>query len=147
MSNPFLPIQTTMPTSSLYVNLPITDLAKSTAFFTALGFSFNPKFTSEQASCLVINEHINVMLLTRPFFAGFTPKPVTDAHESTPAFMSLSVASRVEVDALMEKALAAGAVEHSPAKDHGFMVQRGFFDLDGHAWEIFYLNEAEFPQQ
>jgi len=136
-----------MPTQSLYVNLPINDLAKSTDFFAALGFSFNAKFTSEQASCLVINEHIQVMLLMRPFFAGFTPKPVTDAHTSTPAFMSLSVASRAEVDALVNKALAAGGVEHSPAKDHGFMYQRGFFDLDGHAWEVFYLNEAEFPQQ
>ena len=135
-----------MSTQSLYLNLPISDLASSTAFFTALGFGFNPKFSGEHAACLVINQHINVMLLTRSFFAGFTPKPVTDAHASTPAFMSLSVANRAEVDDLMQKALAAGGVEHSPAKDHGFMYQRGFFDLDGHAWEIFYLNEAEFPK-
>jgi len=135
-----------MSTQSLYLNLPISDLARSTAFFNALGFGFNPKFSGEHAACLVINEHIQVMLLTRSFFAGFTPKPVTDAHASTPAFMSLSVAHRAEVDALMHKALAAGGVEHSLAKDYGYMYQRGFFDLDGHAWEIFYLNEAEFPK-
>lgn len=135
-----------MPIQSLFVNVPIADLARSTKFFIALGLSFNPQFTGEHAACLVVNPHIHVMLLTRPFFSGFTPKPVTDAHESTPAFMSLSVASRAEVDECMQKALAAGGIEHSPAKDHGFMYQRGFFDLDGHAWEIFYLNEAEFPK-
>ena len=135
-----------MTKQSLFLNLPISDLTRSTAFFSALGFSFNPKFTGEHAACLVINEHIQVMLLTRSFFADFTPKPVTDPHVSTPAFMSLSVAHRAEVDELMQKAIAAGGTEHSPAKDHGFMYQRGFFDLDGHAWEIFYLNEAEFPK-
>ena len=135
-----------MTTQSLFVNLPISELARTKSFFTALGFSFNPKFTGEHAACLVVNEHIHVMLLTRSFFAGFTPKPVTDLHESTSAFMSLSVSDRTEVDELMQKAIAAGAIEHSPAKDHGFMYQRGFFDLDGHAWEIFYLNESEFPK-
>jgi uncharacterized protein len=135
-----------MSIQSLYVNLPISDLSKTTAFFTSLGFSFNPQFTGETATCMIVNEHINVMLLTQAFFAGFTPKPVTDATTSTPHFMSLSVASRAEVDALMDKAKAAGGVEHSPAKDFGFMYQRGFFDLDGHAWEVFYLNEAEMPK-
>jgi uncharacterized protein len=95
---------------------------------------------------MIVNEYINVMLLTREFFAGFTPQPVTDAKTSTPHFMSLSVASRAEVDALMDKAKAVGGVEHSPAKDFGFMYQRGFFDLDGHAWEVFYMNEAEMPK-
>jgi predicted lactoylglutathione lyase len=135
-----------MTTQSLFVNLPISELARTKSFFTALGFSFNSKFTGEHAACLVVNEHIHVMLLTRSFFADFTPKPVTDLHESTSAFMSLSVSDRTEVDELMQKAIAAGAIEHSPAKDHGFMYQRGFFDLDGHAWEIFYLNESEFPK-
>lgn len=136
-----------MSAQSLFVNLPISDLAKTTVFFTSLGFTFNPKFTNEQATCMIVNEHIQVMLLTHPFFAGFTPKPVTDATQSTPHFLSLSVSSRAEVDALMNKAIAAGGIEHSPAKDFGFMYQRGFFDLDGHAWEVFYMNEAEFPKQ
>jgi len=135
-----------MSIQSLWLNLPITDLARSTAFFTALGFGFDPKFTGEHATCMIVNEHIRVMLLTQPFFGSFTPKPVTDAHQSTPAFMSLSADSRADVDGMMQKALAAGGLEHSPAKDFGFMYQRGFFDLDGHAWEIFYMNEAEFPK-
>ena len=87
---------------SLWVNLPISNLSKTTAFFTSLGFSFNPQFTGETATCMIVNEHINVMLLTREFFAGFTPLPVTDAKTSTPHFMSLSVANRAEVDALMD---------------------------------------------
>lgn len=135
-----------MSIQSLYLNLPITDLARTQTFFSSLGFAFNPKFTDDKAACLIVNEHISVMLLTQPFFGSFTPKPVTDAHSSTPAFLSLSVGSRTEVDALMDKAKAAGAVEHSAAKDFGFMYQRGFFDLDGHAWEVFYMNEAEFPK-
>ena len=135
-----------MSIQSLWLNLPITDLARSTAFFTAMGFHFDAKFTGDNATCMVVNEHIRVMLLTHPFFGSFTPKPVTDAHQSTPCFMSLSVDSRAEVDDLMQKALAAGGLEHSPAKDFGFMYQRGFFDLDGHAWEVFYMNEAEFPK-
>lgn len=135
-----------MTVQSLWVNLPITDLSRSTAFFSALGFAFDQKFTDEKAACMIVNEHIQVMLLTRPFFGGFTSKPVTDAHESTPVFLSLGVGSRAQVDALMQKALEAGGVEHSAAKDFGFMYQRGFFDLDGHAWEVFYMNEAEFPK-
>lgn len=135
-----------MTIQSLFLNLPIADLPRTTAFFSALGLSFNPQFTDEKAACLVINEHIQVMLLTQPFFASFTPKPVTDAHTSTPAFLSLSVGSRTEVDAFMAKALAAGGTEHSATKDHGFMYQRGFFDLDGHAWEVFYLDMSQFPK-
>jgi uncharacterized protein len=134
-----------MSVQSLYVNLPIADVGKTTAFFTQLGFAFNAQFSNDKACCLVVNEQIQIMLLSREFFGSFTPKPVTDAAHSTPAFMSLSVASRAEVDALMDKALTAGGVEHSAAKDHGFMYQRGFFDLDGHAWEIFYMDIAQFP--
>ena len=136
-----------MAIESLYVNLPVTDLPNAVAFFTKLGFTFNPNFTNDDATCMIVNEHINVMLLTRPFFAGFTPKPVIDAHQTTGAFLSLSVASRTEVDALVEKAKTAGGQEHSQAKDFGFMYQRGFFDLDGHAWEVFYMNEAEMSAQ
>ena len=130
---------------SLFVNLPVANLPKTIAFFTALGFTFNAKFTNEQATCMVVNQHIQVMLLTRDFFAGFTAKPINDPQLSVGAILSFSVDSRSEVDALLGKALDAGGVEHSPAKDYGFMYQRGFYDLDGHAWEVFYMNEAEFP--
>ena len=135
-----------MALQSLWLNLPVADLARATAFFKTIGFDFDAKFTSDNATCMLVNEHIRVMLLTHPFFGSFTPKPVTDAHQSTPAFMSLRVQSRAEVDDMVQKALAAGGLEHSPVKDFGFMYQRGFFDLDGHAWEVFYMNEAEFPK-
>ncbi len=136
-----------MNIQSLFVNLPINDLARTVNFFTALGFSFNPKFTNEQATCMIVNEHIQVMLLTKPFFAGFTNKPVADATQTTQVLLSMSVGSREQVDALLDKAKAAGGKEENAAKDYGFMYQRGFFDLDGHGWEVFYMNEAEFPKQ
>ncbi|GAA4791316.1 VOC family protein [Lysobacter hankyongensis] len=134
-----------MPTS-LFVNLPIADLRRSIDFFSALGFAFNPKFSNEDATCLVISEHIQVMLLTTPFFAGFTRKPVADAHAATEVLLALSCESRGEVDALVAKAVAAGAATPMAVQDHGFMYQHGFEDLDGHLWEVFWMNEAEFQQ-
>jgi uncharacterized protein len=134
-----------MNIQSLYVNLPVTDLPRAVKFFTALGFAFNAKFTNDDATCMIVNEHIQVMLLTKPFFAGFTNKPIGDAMKTSQVIMSLSVPSREAVDALMDKAKAAGGVEENPVKDYGFMYQRGFFDLDGNGWEVFYMNEAEFP--
>lgn len=134
-----------MPTS-LFVNLPVADLQRSIDFFSALGFSFNPKFTDEKATCLVISEHLQVMLLTTPFFAGFTKKPVADARAATEVLLALSCEARDEVDALVDKAVAAGAATPLPMQDHGFMYQRSFEDLDGHQWEVFWMNEAEFPQ-
>ncbi len=131
---------------SLFVNLPVENLDRTVAFFTALGFSFNPKFTSENATCLVISEHIQIMLLTRPFFAGFTKKPIADARATTETLLALSCESREEVDALVAKAVAAGAATPMDIKDYGFMYQHGFEDLDGHQWEVFWMNEAEFPQ-
>lgn len=130
----------------LFVNLAVEDLDRTVAFFTALGFTFNPKFTSDQATCLVISDQISVMLLTRPFFAGFTPKPIADAHAVTETLLALSCDAREEVDTIVAKAIAAGAATPIPAKDHGFMYQHGFEDLDGHLWEVFWMDEAAFPQ-
>jgi predicted lactoylglutathione lyase len=134
-----------MPTS-LFINLPVADLQRSIDFFSALGFPFNPKFSDENATCLVISEQIQVMLLTKPFFAGFTKKPVADAHAATEVLLALSCEARDEVDALVAKAVAAGAATPVDSKDYGFMYQHGFEDLDGHQWEVFWMNEAEFPQ-
>lgn len=134
-----------MPTS-LFINLPIADLQRSIDFFSTLGFAFNPKFSNQDATCLVISEHIQVMLLTTPFFAGFTRKPVADAHAATEVLLALSCETREEVDALVAKAVAAGAATPMPVQDHGFMYQHGFEDLDGHLWEVFWMNEAEFQQ-
>lgn len=130
----------------LFVNLAVEDLDRTVAFFTALGFTFNPKFTSDQATCLVISDQISVMLLTRPFFAGFTPKPIADAHAVTETLLALSCDTREEVDTIVAKAVAAGAATPIAAKDHGFMYQHGFEDLDGHQWEVFWMDEAAFPQ-
>jgi uncharacterized protein len=130
----------------LFVNLPVDNLDRSVAFFSALGFGFNADFTDENATCMVISEHIQVMLLTRPFFAGFTRKSVVDARTATETLLALSCESREEVDALVAKAVAAGAATPMEIKDHGFMYQHGFEDLDGHQWEVFWMDEASFPQ-
>ncbi len=130
---------------NLYVNLPVKDLERSVDFFAALGFSFNPKFTNENAAALVINENISVMLLEVSFFAGFTKKPIADARASTEALLALSLDSRGDVEAFIAKALAAGAAPTIEAKDYGFMYQHGFEDLDGHQWEVFWMDESQMP--
>ncbi len=130
----------------LFVNLPVENLDRSVEFFAALGFSFNPKFTDENAVCLVISEHIQVMLLTKPFFSGFTKKPVADARATTETLLALSCESRDEVGAMVAKAVAAGAATPVEPKDYDFMYQHGFEDLDGHQWEVFWMDEANFPQ-
>ena len=129
----------------LFVNLPVENLDRTIAFFTALGFGFNPKFTDENATCLVISEHIQVMLLTKPFFAGFTKKPVADARAATETLLAISCESREEVDTMMAKAVAAGAATPMEIKDYGFMYQHGFEDLDGHQWEVFWMDESAMP--
>ncbi len=129
----------------LFVNLAVENLDRTIAFFTALGFGFNPKFTNENATCLVISEHIQVMLLTKPFFAGFTKKPVADARAATETLLAISCESREEVDTMMAKAVAAGAATPMEIKDYGFMYQHGFEDLDGHQWEVFWMDEAAMP--
>ena len=135
----------TSKSRQLFVNLPVENLDRTIAFFAALGFDFNPKFTDENATCLVISEHIQVMLLTKPFFAGFTKKPVADARTATETLLALSCESREEVDALMAKAVAAGAATPMEVKDYGFMYQHGFEDLDGHQWEVFWMDESAMP--
>ncbi|MBT3068020.1 VOC family protein [Rhodoferax sp. U11-2br] len=131
----------------IFVNLPIQDMARSKAFFQALGLSFNPRFTNEQGACLEIGENFYAMLLVEPFFQGFTKKPISNAHESTEVLLALSVDSRAEVQAVINKAVAAGATTPNAPQDHGFMFQHGFADLDGHQWEVFWMDEAAAPAQ
>ena len=131
----------------IFVNLPVKDLARSKAFFEALGLSFNPRFTNEQGACLEIAENVFAMLLVEPFFQGFTKKPISDAHQSTEMLLALSVDSRADVEAVMRKAVAAGATTPNPPVDHGFMFQHGFADLDGHQWEVFWMDMAAAPEQ
>jgi predicted lactoylglutathione lyase len=131
----------------IFVNLPIKDMARSQAFFRALGFSFNPQFTNEQGACMVIAEDIYAMLLVEPFFQTFTKKPVADARKSTEVLVCLSCDSREEVDALVKKALAAGGTAPNAPQDHGFMYGHGFEDLDGHVWELMWMDPAAVPPQ
>lgn len=137
------------PTMSrqLYVNLPIRDMERTKAFFTSLGFSFNPQFTNDKGACMVIGEGSCVMLLVEPFFQSFTKKPVADATKSTEAILCLSCASRAEVDDLVRKAVAGGATTPNAPQDHGFMYGHGFADLDGHLWELVYMDPAAAPPQ
>ena len=127
--------------SKIFVNLPVKDLDRSVAYFTALGYRFNPQFTDENATCMIIDEdNIFVMLLVEPYFQTFTPWPLSDARKQTEVITCLSSDSRAAVDKLVDKALAAGATEPMPVRDYGFMYQRGFQDLDGHLWEIVHMD-------
>jgi len=131
----------------IFVNLPIKDMVRSQAFFRSLGFTFNPQFTNEQGACMVVSDSIFVMLLVEPFFQGFTNKPVADATKATEVLIALDCASREEVDALVKKAITAGATTPMKAQDHGFMYQHGFTDLDGHMWEVFWMDPAHVQGQ
>jgi len=134
-----------MSHKQIFVNLPIKNMERSKAFFSALGFSFNPQFTNEQGACMVIGENIHAMLLSTPFFKTFVTKPVADAKTSTEVLVCLSCDSRAEVDALVARALAAGGSAPRPPQDHGFMYGHGFEDPDGHVWELVYMDPAAAP--
>jgi predicted lactoylglutathione lyase len=131
----------------IFVNLPIANMERSQAFFKSLGFSFNPQFTNEQGACMVVGDDIFVMLLVQPFFQTFTGKPVADANKSTEVLVCLSCDSRAEVDELVRKARAAGGAVPRAPQDHGFMYGHGFEDLDGHIWELAYMDMSAVPAQ
>ena len=126
----------------IFVNLPVRDLETSKAFFAALGFTFNPQFTDENAACMVISEHNFAMLLKEEYFKSFATKPVADAHASTEVLIALSLDSEAAVDDMVAKAVKAGGREPRPKQDHGFMVQRTFEDPDGHTWEPFWMDPS-----
>lgn len=128
--------------TKIFVNLPVKDLQQSIAFFTQLGFTFNAQFTDEKATCMIINEDAFVMLLVREFFQGFTKKVISDATQATEVLMAISADSREAVDTLVDKALAAGGGTVLDAQDHGFMYQRSFQDLDGHQWEVLWMDPS-----
>jgi predicted lactoylglutathione lyase len=123
----------------VFINLPVADLQRSVNFFTALGYQFNPQFTDENATCMIVSDDIYVMLLVESYFRTFTRKPVADARKTTEVLVCLSLDSRAEVEEIVKKAVAAGAKTPMPAQDHGFMFQHGFEDLDGHQWEYAYM--------
>ncbi|WP_289135966.1 VOC family protein [uncultured Brevibacillus sp.] len=130
----------------IFVNLPVKDLQASIEFFAKIGFEFNPQFTDDNATCMVINDHIFVMLLVEGFFKTFTKKEIADATKSTEVIVALSADSREQVDEIVNKALAAGGTTPNEPTDHGFMYGRSFQDLDGHLWELIYMEEGVVEQ-
>jgi uncharacterized protein len=126
-------------TQKIFVNLPVKDLERSKAFFASLGFTFNPQFTNEQAASMIVSDDIYVMLLTENFFKTFTQKAVADATKSTEVLVCLSCESRTKVDEFVAKAIVAGGTSPRAPQDHGFMYGHGFEDLDGHIWELIYM--------
>jgi uncharacterized protein len=124
----------------LFLNLPVADLAASRAFFAALGFGFNEKFCDEGAACMVVSDQAYVMLLQRERFAEFVTKPLADSGETTGLTVCVSAADRDEVNALADAAGTAGAGDAKGPQDYGFMYQRSFHDLDGHLWEIAWMD-------
>jgi predicted lactoylglutathione lyase len=129
--------------TKIFVNLPVKDLNKSIDFFTELGYKFNPQFTDRNATCMIVNENIFVMLVIEEFFKTFTKKVISDASKSTEVIVALSAENRGEVDDLVDKALAAGAKIANDPYDHGWMYGRSFHDPDSHLWEIFYMDPAK----
>ena len=132
--------------TQIFVNLPVRNLNKSIEFFTQLGYTFNPQFTDETATCMIVSNDIFVMLLNEAKFKMFTPKPICDATLSTEVLICLSCESRAEVDEMVKKAVAAGGTTYNEPQDHGFMYAHGYQDLDGHIWELIYMEPGAINQ-
>lgn len=131
--------------SKIFINLPVKNLSQSMDFFKGLGFSFNPQFTDENAACMVISDSIFAMLLTEAYFKTFTPRSISDAHTSTEVIIALDASSKAEVEQIVAKAEELGGKIYAAPQDHGWMYQHGFADLDGHIWEIAYMDESQLP--
>lgn len=131
--------------TKIFINLPVKDLERSKAFFNGLGYSFNPQFSDEKAACMVVSEHIYVMMLTEAYFKTFTKKEVSDAHKSTEVLLALDATSKEDVQQTIAKAQELGGAIYTEAQDHGWMYQHSFADPDGHQWEIVYMDESNIP--
>lgn len=132
--------------TQIFLNLPVKDLKKSIEFFARLGYEFNPQFTDENATCMIVNEHIYVMLLVEKFFKSFTHKEICNSRKAIEAMVTLSAESREKVDEMVNNAVAAGATTPNPTQDLGWMYARGFEDLDGHHWDFVYMDMSAMPQ-
>ena len=126
----------------LFVNIPVSDLQRSIEFFEALGFRFNPHFTDATATCMLVGEDAYFMLLRRERFATFCRRPVGDPRRETTGLYALSVDSREAVDAMVRQAIAAGGAPALEPQDHGFMYGWSFYDIDGHHWELVWMDPA-----
>lgn len=132
--------------TKVFINLPVANLPKSKAFFEALGFSFNPQFTDDNAACMVISEENFAMLLTREYYSTFTAKQIPDADKTVQVLIALGLEDRSKADAVADAALANGATSGGEPKDHGFMYIRQFSDLDGHTSEVSWFNPTALQQ-
>ncbi|MFK0154670.1 VOC family protein [Streptomyces sp. NPDC090493] len=126
----------------IFVNLATNDVAASRKFFTELGYSINPQFSNDDCSCVVISDTIIAMLLSRQRYADFTKKEIADSTKTSEVLICLSAESRAKVDELVEKAVAAGGTANDDVQDQGFMYGRSFEDLDGHSWEVVWMDPA-----
>ncbi|MEU6272723.1 VOC family protein [Streptomyces populi] len=126
----------------IFVNLPVSDVAASREFFTELGYTINPQFSTDDCACVVISDTIVAMLLSRPRYADFTKKEIADATRTSEVLLCLSAESREKVDELVDAAIAAGGSGTGEAQDQGFMYGRAFDDLDGHTWEVMWMDPA-----
>lgn len=133
--------------NQIFINLPVKDLNRSIEFFTKVGFTFNAQFTDENATCMIIGENMFAMLLTEKYFSTFITKPIADAKKATEVITALSVSSRDKVESIIEKAFAAGGKQYKDPIDYGWMYNRNFEDLDGHQWEIFYMDMSAMPTE
>jgi len=124
----------------MFVNLAVKDLGRSMGFFRGLGFQFDPKFTNDKGACMIISDQAYVMLLSEPFFMTFTKKKICETASHTEGLFALSCDSRAEVDELVKKAKAAGGRHAMDPQDHGFMYGWSFYDLDGHHWEVLWMD-------
>lgn len=137
-------MSSTLPVSQVFINLPVEDLPRSIRFFTSLGFTFDPRFTDESATCMLVGENIFVMLLTRDRYAGYARKAVADAKETSQVLIAMSLSSREAVDEMVRAATAAGGRQYDEPKDHGWMYQHSFEDPDGHQWEVMHADITKF---
>ena len=134
-------------TTQIFVNLPVNDLNDTVDFFTKLGFAFNPQFTDENATCMIVNNDIFVMLLVEKFFKTFTKKELCDTTKDTEVIVALSTESREKVDQMINKVIEAGGKEHRKPQDHGWMYGRSFEDINGHLWEVIYMDKNALKKQ
>lgn len=133
-------------TKQIFINLPVKDLKKSMVFFEKLGFSFNMQFTDDSAACLMIGKNIYAMLLLEKFFKTFTNKEIADAKQLTEVLIAIDVESRQAVDEMIKKAVEAGGSTYRNSQDHGWMYGHSFADLDGHQWEVLFMDESKMPK-
>ena len=131
----------------IFVNLPVKDLNRSVEFFTKVGFTFDPKFTDHNATCMKIGENIFAMLLVEKFFSTFINKSIADTTKTTEVIQAFSMDSKQEVDDIVAKAIEAGGRQYKEPQDFGWMYSLNFEDLDGHHWEFFYMDESAMPTE